>query len=169
MNTTALSSAVHFLTVLLLLAVGAFFIALGLSPHLRLVVQLALEQKQALLWIGGAVLCAGGTLLVGCCRLHGVSYYQVSMGSRRTSVDPALIRRYVAAYWESVVPGAGVAVDVRMASPKQVEVVVGFPGDYPFSEQWDVLQRAETDLAALLKARMGYDGAFVATVLPKQP
>jgi hypothetical protein len=162
-----LSSAVQFVFSVLVMLLGIFFIGLQYASHLRFTIaRFFSETAVSFSLIGFLILGCGLLLLVGFYTMNRGGYYCVKMGNRQMGVDPAIVREYVADYWKGVFPNQRLDVEIVVSKEQKFEMFVEFPAS-SFETQEIVLEKAEGDLAQILKKKIGYQKEFSVCVLVK--
>lgn len=116
--------------------------------------------------IGYLILGCGILLLIGFYAMNRGSYYSVNMGNQKMAIDPAVVRGYVADYWNQVFPEHQLSVEVVVAKKQKFEMFVEFPL-VTLEAQETILEKAESDLAQILNKHMGYTKEFSLCVLIK--
>lgn len=159
-----LFSAIHLFLVLLILGLGAFFLALPFAPHVRLfVLQFFTESASPFAGIGCALLILGGVLFIGFYALNRGQYYQVNM---RAEVHQSLIRDYARSYWKELFPQEHLQPNVVIYPNQRIELITELP-KLGFEEQEAVLHRIEKEFGAILAKNLGYGKDFLLTVVLK--
>jgi hypothetical protein len=162
-----LFSAVQFVFALLVILIGAFFIGLQHAPHLRVAIaRFFSESTASFSFIGYLVLGCGVLLMLGFYAMHRGAYYRVKMGKKNLLVDPAVIRGYVDKYWKQTFPDQHLAVDVAVATNQKLELFVEFPL-LTKEQQQEILEKAEVELAQILRKHFGYQKEFALSIFIK--
>ncbi len=162
-----LFSAIQFVFCALVLLLGVFFIGLQYAPHLRFAIAAFFSETTITFsLIGYLILGCGILLLIGFYAMNRGRYYCVNMGKGQMVIDPAVVRGYVADYWSHVFPEYRLSVEVAVTKGQRFEVLVEFPL-VPLEAQETILQKAEGDLAQILKKQIGYTKEFSLCVLVK--
>lgn len=164
-----LASAIHFLFVIFVFAVGIFFLFLPKTPQLRLYLsQILSEEPQLFSWIGFLCLLLGIALFIALFPTHRGSYYKVRMKRHDLSIDLHLVRGYAQKYWNELFPGHEVMVKVSLC-PKLnlLEFTAEVPVLAAGEDHSAKLQKIEKDFGDILAQYLGYDREFLVTLLLK--
>lgn len=157
-------SAVQFLTVLVVLGTGIFFVGLPKAPHVRLALSDFFAQDRAVFSFAGyLILLIGAALLVGFCGLYRKPFLRLQMQAQPTSIDLKLVREYVESYWKKRFPHHTTSLEVYLSRKKKIEVIADFPTLE--GKQFELsLQEIERELGLLFSRNLGYKGDFFVTL-----
>ncbi len=164
-----LLSAIQFLMVCAVLAVGIFFTALPLAPAIRFeLASFLMNRPELFLSLGLILIAVGVALAMGLYWLDRKSYFQVSMkgASDPVTVEKELIRSGLASYWKGVFPEEALQTDVIIHRDNKLELVAEIPllGE---EGQKKVLEKMEKEIGLLLERQLGYRREFLLTVIVK--
>lgn len=159
-----LISAVQFLFVLALVAVGGLLLCVAHSPKLQL--DLAEYAPTVFTYAGAACLFIGLGLLWGLYALNRGSYYQLQMGAHLAEIEPAIMREYLKTFWLEHFPSQSVDCDVIIHPHQKLEIIAEIPR-LTLEQHQAFSDEVEKKLAHLLKRKLGYKGDFLFTVLMK--
>jgi len=149
--------------------VAIFFIALGIvcsmipwSPDIRYsLVRFILEDALAISLFGFAFLIIGmaiaANILIGSRR----RYYYVKSGQNVFQIDESIVFNYLNTYLEHLFPKKEIPCRLTLKKNK-ISITVDLP--YIAEEkQKDLLDRIQSDLHELFKAKLGYQDEFYLT------
>ncbi len=162
-----LFSAVQFIFALLVILLGLFFVGLPEAPLLRYRLSLFFSNPTtSFAGVGYLILACGIFLLIGFCVMYKGRYYQLKMGSNRSSVDPAVIQQMVSRYCNQLFQGQDSGVQIRISSDEKLEIIFESLS-VPLEEQEALFQKMEQGLSDLLYSKLGYRKEFLISVLMK--
>jgi hypothetical protein len=162
-----LFSAVHFLIVLFVMAVGVFFIGISHYANLKAALVDFISLRSHLFFpIGLLVLVAGFLLLMGLYAMQKRVFYRVQMAAHTASVDIPLLHQIIENYWKGVVSQEKKIEEVILYPNQKLEVIAQLP-DMNFESQEKLLSQVEKELGELLFRHLGYKQEFFFTIVMK--
>jgi hypothetical protein len=155
-----LFSAIHFLVIFFLIALGVFLIALPYAPHFRFFLTIAFtETPQLLAKMGWGILGVGLFLFITLYFLNRRHFIQFQSEGVKISVDERVIKHFVHDHVKILFPEVSTEVVVR--SKGKLEIIFTLPSIQEDEETW---QRVENELSDLLVNRLGYQKEFYFTL-----
>ncbi len=159
-------SALNFLFLVLLTAVGGVGIAFFLTPvwQYRFADWLMYSHYE-LLVVSGVILALSLGLLVLCGYAYRRSFYQVQLGTsqHRAEVNLEVVRILACRYWQNHFPTVNHQVDVLLHADKTLEFFAELPSDV-IEEQEIALKKIESELGRQLARHLGYCQPFLLTI-----
>ena len=160
-----LFSAVHFLVVFFLIAVGVFLIALPHAPHFWLSLTAALTEAPELFTkFGWGILVFGFFLFVGLYFLNRRHFIRFQSEGVKISVDEMVIQKSVHDHIKTFFPDIEMGTDVAIKGKDKLEIIIYLP---QIQEEEEVWQRVENELGTLLHDLLGYRKEFYLTLASK--
>ncbi len=157
-------SSVHFCFLIALFTLSALSFFIARHPDVRLSFLAWMKTESVWFYLGWVSLAVSLFLLTVLASLHGHRFYRVQMHRNLLEVDPALIQKYIDAFWKEYTPETTIESDVLIRGKNRIEIVayLNSPKEDPF---YSNLALIENRLGDLLLKRLGYQGEFIFTVI----
>lgn len=155
-NGQLIFTAVQFLMIAALLGLGAAFFALHFLHGARLeMANWILENSDRFLLLGFLVMGIAAFLALCLFVMQRKKFLRIRMEKGIISVDEALIKSRIRAFWKEAFPEKPAPSDVYIAQQK-IEVIT--------EGQLEDLEEIEARLGALLSTEFGYEKPFFVTM-----
>jgi hypothetical protein len=149
----AILALLHLFALFSFLGAAIFFLSLPILPNVRIqLCSLLIAHPNALYKIGGALLIASLTLLLGFYLFHRGRSLRVGMGA---SVNAAIILKTLEPFFKEHFPGQIELSDIHFSLDGKLEIDI-----LSSSEDRELLEVLERGITSLLKERFGYSKSF---------
>jgi hypothetical protein len=166
MQTNIVLSAIHFILVFFLAALGVFLVGAALSDPLRYSMMDILQyQPKLVLSLGLGLLGITLFLLVGFSVSYRHKVLRFRMNSHSAVVQDAIILGTIEKYWKTQFPAFSVQTQIAFHHGKKLEILLAVA---PIEEakKKEFLKKVEKDLSKLLYDVFDYDKDFLLTISP---
>lgn len=153
-------SLINLLFALLLIALGALFIALPNTPDLRQNLFSLIEADRLILQsLGLSVVLLGAILIVSCFLVGKRKHYLVVMGRHgHVKIDETILQQYVENYFKQLFPGFTPHIEANILRGK-IRIFADLP-EVHYGEQRELLEKIEIELHTLFQKKFGYSALF---------
>lgn len=160
-----LISAIHLVFMMLIFAIGSFFVMLYFKPEMiSLFTDFITENTQVILKIG--LFTLGLALLLFICfyQLHKKQYLKIAMKKNRSDIDTKLIQKYIEKYFDSIYPGKKNYFQVNVDTKDKLEIIANVES---LDDKKELLLNIEEKIGKLLLEHLDYDKEFIFTLKEK--
>lgn len=157
-------SALHFFLVLIILALGGFFLSFPYTESFRYNLTYYLYHYPEFFKLTGSMVMGFGLLLfIGFYRLNKRCFLTIETRPITTLVDEGIIQDWIQNYWKAKYPGKEIGVDIVVQKGVVLQIFLPLPEDCE-KEGKEFLASLQSDLADQLFHLLGYRREFYITL-----
>lgn len=161
-----LMSAIHLLIVILIFAIGSFFVALYFYQNILFdFVNRAVEKPDLFLTMGLFTIFLAIVLFAFFYFVNKGQYMKFIMGKNKFHIDAMLIKTYIEKYLQTTYPGKKNKFEVYILPENKLEIVANVSS---LDNQKDFLLNAEKKISKLLYENFDYENDFIFTLKSKR-
>ncbi|NGX33736.1 MAG: hypothetical protein K1060chlam1_00077 [Candidatus Anoxychlamydiales bacterium] len=160
-----LISAIHLVFMMLIFAIGSFFVMLYFKPEfIEIFINFMLENTDIVLKIGLFTLSLAFILFISFYQLHKKQYLKVLMKKNKTDIDTKLIKNYIEKYFERIYPDKKNNFQVNVDVKDKLEIIARVDN---LDNKKEFLLNIEEKIGKLLLDHLNYDKEFIFTLKEK--
>ncbi len=159
-----LISATHIFLILLMFAIGLFFIIMPSAPDFcSYVAKVILFKAERFRYIGGFILLITFLLAVGFAAIHKAQYIKIKMKPYSYSIDSQLIKEYIQTFWNKTYPENKILAEVIVLPKQKLEIIANL-SKMSDSQKEAFLEKSNQEISRILCEHLKYYKEFILTL-----
>lgn len=159
-------SAVHLVIVMLIFAIGSFFVTLYFYPNILFYfINLIVNKPHVILKVGFFILFLSVVLFVVFYMINKAQYVKFTMEKNKYHVDSKFIKNYIEKYLKATYPKKKNKIDICVLPKDKLEIIATVDS---LDDQKEFLLNIEEKIGKLLSEHLNYQKDFIFTLKSKK-